>query len=131
MSTPPASKLATTLRWIARIWSLGSIGIVLLFALGEGFNPAALQFKEELLFLCFPFAVLIGLALAWKWPVAGGMLSIVGLLGFYFLHLVFADQFPAGFAFIVIALPGWLFILSELLAPKASVMNQKSDATPC
>lgn len=123
MSTAIASKLATALRWFARIGSLGSIGIVLAFAIGEGFNPASLKFKEALLFSCFPLSVLAGLLLAWRWPVGGGLLAIVGLLGFYALHWAFAGHFPAGFAFILIALPGWLFILSALLAPTATTTN--------
>lgn len=123
MNIPP-STLATTLRWLARIWSLGSIGIVLTFAIDEGFNPASLKFKEVLLFSCFPLTVLVGLLLAWKWPAGGGLLAIVGLLGFYALHRAFAGHFPAGFAFILIALPGWLFILSVLLAPTSNTTNQ-------
>jgi hypothetical protein len=131
VSSRTTSKSAGIFRWTARVWSLGSIGIILAFAIGESFNPTALSLKEALLFACFPAAVLAGLALSWKWPVAGGLLTILGLLGFYSLHRVLAGRFPSGFAFILIALPGWLFILSELLVPRAGTTHPTSETTPC
>jgi hypothetical protein len=114
-------RLATVLRWTARLWSLASIGIMVAFLVGEGLNPAALRFNEAMLFCCFPLAVLVGLGLAWKWPRMGGTLAVVGIFAFYALHYASSGRFPSGFAFILIALPGALFILSAGLAPAKSL----------
>jgi len=90
---------------------------MLAFAFGQGFNPAALSLKEILLFACFPVAAFIGLAIAWVRPLTGGTLCILGLVGFYVLHLAFTGRLPAGFAFLLFVLPGWLFVISEFLSP--------------
>jgi hypothetical protein len=108
--------LLIALRWTARAWSLGSIGIVLAFILGEGLDSVTWTLRETALFCCFPLAVLAGLAAAWKWPAAGGAMVILGIVAFYMLHFAFSGRFPSGIAFILIALPGWLFILSSMLA---------------
>jgi hypothetical protein len=42
-----SSAMLITLRWIARVWSIGSIGIILLFFIGEGFAPAKVTPKER------------------------------------------------------------------------------------
>ena len=88
---------------------------MLAFAIGQGFNPAALTLQETVLFACFPIATGAGLGLAWVRPVAGGAVSLGGLAGFYLLHLAMAGRLPAGVAFIVISLPGGLFLMSEWL----------------
>jgi hypothetical protein len=55
------------LRWTARIWSLLSLGVVVLFAVGEGMHLARFTARELVLFLFFPLGVCAGLALGWRW----------------------------------------------------------------
>ena len=43
---------------------------------GEGFRTA----KEVITFLCFPIGTILGLALAWKWELLGGMITTGALL---------------------------------------------------
>lgn len=121
-----SARPATVLRWIARLWSLASIGIALAFVIGDGFNPAALKLNEAMLFCCFPLAVLVGLGLAWKWPKTGGTVAVAGILAFYGLNFAFSGRFPSGFAFLLIALPGALFIISARLAPARSLSTLNS-----
>ena len=104
------------LRWTARVLSLLSIAIILLFIIGEGFNPARVTAGEWALFLCFPFAVVVGLIVAWRNEALGGMMAVGGLLGFYLTHAVLAaGHLPRGWAYLVFASPGFLFLLSAML----------------
>jgi hypothetical protein len=96
-------------RWTARIWSVVSICVVLLFIIGEG-GPT--KSAEWLGFLFFPFGVCVGMALAWWWEGIGGSITVVSLLAFYAIHLATAGTLPSGWAFLVFAAPGFLFLVS-------------------
>lgn len=58
--------MAGKLRWIARVWSVASVGFVLMFLGGDecasGYRPS---FSELVAFFFFPICVVIGLGLAW------------------------------------------------------------------
>jgi hypothetical protein len=102
----------TVLRWAARLSSLGLAGLVVLFAIGEGFNPT--KFKPAELALTVPFFIAwLGLCLGWRWEGWGGLLAVGGVAGFYGVHFAVTGfgRFPRGWAFPVLALPGVLFLL--------------------
>lgn len=103
----------TVLRWTARLTSLVSIAVVLMFAVADGFNPLNLTPREGMLFLCFPLGVMTGLVMAWKWEGLGGALALGALAGFYALHLAVAGQFPRGWALAVLTVPGLIFLLAN------------------
>lgn len=104
-----------SLRWVARIWSLASIGFILAFALGGGEpSPRGLTSQELALFFFFPTGVCLGMILAWRWEGLGGAVTVASLLGFYLLHRVVSGGYPTGFWFAVLAAPGLLFLLSWL-----------------
>jgi hypothetical protein len=103
------------LHWTARVLSLLSIGIILLFFIGEGFNPARVTAGEWALMLCFPLSVMIGMLVAWRHEALGGLIAMGGLLGFYLVHAALAQgHLPRGWAYVVFASPGFLFLLSAL-----------------
>jgi len=86
---------------------------VLLFALGEGFNPFKLEPTE--LLLAAPFGVCwLGLCLGWRWQGWGGLLVVAGAVSFYFAHFAVTGfgRFPRGWAFPALAGPGVLLLLS-------------------
>ena len=99
------------LRWTARLLSIISIGIILLFAIGEGFNPIKFTTQELVLGLFFPLGVCFGMITAWKWEGLGGVITISSLLLFYLVQKNTSTGFPSGPAFIVFAFPGFLFLL--------------------
>ena len=80
-STPRSDRI---LRWIARIWSLPAI----LFLLGEIIFPHGgdepVPFLEWLALGLLVTAVL-GLALAWRWEVLGGSVSIFAITGSFII----------------------------------------------
>ncbi|MGO9200680.1 MAG: hypothetical protein ACLQM8_09090 [Limisphaerales bacterium] len=113
-ATRPADPpLLTVLRWAARLSALALAGLVLLMAVGEGFNPFKLKPSE--LALSVPFwACWLGLCLGCRWEGLGGLLAVGGVAGFYLVDFAVTGfrQFPRGWAFPALAIPGVLFLLS-------------------
>jgi hypothetical protein len=105
-------RLGQTLVWMARIGSLLSCGLLLLFIAGEGLDPRHLKPQEFALLLFFPFGVALGLACGWRWSGFGGAIAVASLLGFYALHWAQSGSLPRGWAFVVFASPGFFFLLS-------------------
>ena len=100
------------LRWVARRSSLALAGLVLLFAIGEGFNPIKLRPAE--LALAVPFwACCLGFCLGWRWEGWGGLLVVGGVVGFCLVHFAVTGfgRLPRGWAFPALAVPGVLFLL--------------------
>src|SRR6266496_948292 len=64
------------LRWIARAGSLLSIGLILLFLIGEGFDTTQVTLKQWIGLLFFPSGVVIGMIVAW-WKEEGGAAGAV------------------------------------------------------
>ena len=98
--------------WIARILSLISLGVVLLFIVGEGFNPMTLKPTEWLGFLFFPIGISVGMILAWWKKGIGGSITVGSLIMFYVVHVATSGKFPQGWAWLVFAFPGFLFLLN-------------------
>ena len=104
-----ATRSVAIIRWIARIWSITSIGLLCLFLFGEGLPPLTVQA------MMFPFGVMLGLMLAWRFERIGGFLAVVCVLLFYMLEYLGHGRFPKGYAFLLVALPGVIFICCGLL----------------
>jgi len=102
-------------RWSARILSVLSVGIVLLFAFGEGMNLLHFTALEVALFVFFPLGVCLGMIVAWRWEGLGGSITVGSLAAFYLVHRLSSPSFPRGFAFVALAAPGFLFLLCGLL----------------
>lgn len=107
-----ARKLEATLRWTARLLAAALVGLVLLILIGEGgFNPVMLSPVEAILMALFLITCL-GLVIAWRWPLTGGVLSTVGILGFYAIEFAMKGRFPGGPVFPLMLLAGILFLLN-------------------
>ena len=115
-----ALDLMAGLRGAARAMSAISIGIIALFIIGEGFNPAQIARQEWALFAFFPFAVVVGLIVAWRNEWLGSAIALGGLLGFYLTHAWLADgHLPSGWAFGMFTSPALLFLLYAMLTRTA------------
>ena len=110
---------AQILHWLARAMSVVSIFILLLFVVGEGFNPLALRAREWTLMIFFPIGVIAGMAVAWGREGLGGAITVVSLIAFYLTHLLFSGGFPRGWAFVAFASPGFLFLAQWLFTRDA------------
>ena len=110
----------TAIRWTARLWSIASIGFILLMFIGsglaEGFNPAQFAFRDLVGLFFFPLGVCLGTIVAWRWEGLGGGITVTSLLAFYAWCHVVRGRFPGGPYFALIAAPGFLFLVSWLLS---------------
>ena len=60
------------IRWIARGWSIASIGLILIFILGEGINPTT--GAEQIGLLFFSSGISVGMILGcWSEGIGGSL----------------------------------------------------------
>ena len=110
---PPVAML--TVRWIARVWSIASVGFVLLIAVGElvyPHAPAPAAFRDLVGLFFFPFSTCVGMILAWRWEGVGGAITVGSFLAFYAALRVMDGRFPRGPYFALVAAPGMFFLSS-------------------
>jgi len=100
------------LRWTARVWSVVSVVLLLGFIIGEGIHLSGP--KEWIGFALFPIGISVGMVLAWRHERLGGAITVGSLLAFYVLYFATTGAPPKGWAWLVFAAPGFLFLLSSL-----------------
>jgi hypothetical protein len=115
--------LTRYIRWTARIWSIVSIGLVLAFLVGEGFDPAKFKATEWLLFLFFPVGISVGMILSWWREGFGGIITVGSLLVFYMVDFAISGSLPRGWALLVFAAPGFLFLVCWYWSRKTKTAN--------
>lgn len=107
------------LRWIARVWSLPAI----LFFAAEILFPHAGDAPVptiDWIMLGLQITAVIGLALAWRWDLIGGTLSVLTMLTSMLLFAIFRQDFPLEAGLIwtgFIVLPAVLFVYCGLQKP--------------
>ena len=101
-------RLTQAIRWTARAWAIVTIGVVLLLSVGEGLYPATSA--EWIGLLLYPGGICLGMILAWWREGLGGGITVGSLVGFYALHTATAGNLPKGGAWLVLAVPGFLFL---------------------
>ena len=116
------------LRWFARVWSLLAVGVILLFAIGEGLNFSKFSARDLTMFAFFPVGIVMGMVLAWRWESIGGGITIASLAVFYAVDRVLSSRYPGGFSFLVLAAPGFLFLVCRLWT--LSNLKRHVHATP-
>lgn len=105
------------LRMTARISSVLSIAVLLMFLFGEEFNPAKIKFNQWIGFLFFPVGIVLGFIIGWKYELTGGLISVISLLCFYFIYgLALTGKLPQTFAFLIFTIPGFLFVICGIYA---------------
>jgi hypothetical protein len=114
-------KSVLVLRWTARLWSVASGAIILLFFLGEGvfadsFYLADITPGEWLMLAFFPSGIVAGMGVAWQREGAGGAITVGSLLAFYGVNAALGYSMPRGPYFALLAAPGLLFLACWLLA---------------
>lgn len=127
-SKPRSAVVGTLLCWIARVWSLLSLGFVGLCVAGEALYPTAPapSAPRDLLGLTlFPFAICLGMIVAWRWEGLGGAITVGSLVAFYILMFIMDGRFPRGPFFVLVAAPGALFLASWWLSRRQGLTNQQ------
>ena len=110
------NRIATIIRWTARISGSLVLAFLLFFLLahvfgndesGEGFRNS----REVISFIFFPISTVIGLAVALKWEGLGGIIILTGLVGIFIL----VPDLRTNIYMIAPIIPGLLFIIFWLL----------------
>lgn len=99
-------------RWLARGLSMCSLGLLVSMMVGYRANPVALVWSTGGLFLFFPLGVMVGMLLAWRWEIAGGLVAVLSLALFYGIHALQSGRWPGGPFFALVTLPAALFLVS-------------------
>lgn len=111
-------KVVPVLRRTARLWSLASILLVLAFIVGERSLPS--NTDEWLGFLFFPFGICAGMVVAWWKERLGGLITVASFALFYIVQFMTAGAFPRGWAWLVFAAPGFLFLAASYRRAEAA-----------
>ena len=114
-------------RVIARIWSLLSIGFVLAIFIGETLSESSPMptAQEWVGLMFFPIGIVIGLIAAWWWEGIGGAVSILSLIAFYLWDFLRRGDLPGGPYFLLVAAPGFLFLLCWLWSRHSQTDNNR------
>ncbi|CAN5559503.1 hypothetical protein BH10ACI3_BH10ACI3_10190 [soil metagenome] len=107
--------LLFVLRAAGRVLSLAVLFVLLMFYLSEGGNTE-IAFREVVGLLFFPVGLVIGLMVGWRNEMAGGMISMLSVAAFYVIYgSVLSGTLQQGWAFLVFAIPGLLFLAYGVL----------------
>lgn len=116
---PLNKKTLNIILWTARVWSILSIGFFLLIIVGHLFFPDesdVLPTSIDIVAMLFnPLGLLVGMVIAWKRERLGGIITICSLIVFYMLIIIPRDAFRATPTFLILAGPGFLFLLYSFL----------------
>ncbi len=113
----------TLLCWIARVWSVLSIGFLLLIFIGEIVSPHAPlpTLTEAVLMLFFPIGVCVGMIIAWKKELPGALTTIGSVVVFYAGIWLLRGNLPRGPYFALVATPGLLFLIDWWLNHRKTI----------
>jgi hypothetical protein len=100
---------------LARIGSIASIILLLMLFKGEGLHPSEITRNEWAGLLFFPIGVIAGMVIAWWKEGLGAAVTVGSLVGFYLVYGYLLRNHIGGWAFIIFASPGFLFLLHWLL----------------
>jgi hypothetical protein len=101
------------MRWLARVSSLLSTALLLLFVLGEPFQVSPITASQWIAFALFPVGLVIGFAVAWWREIPGAAISIASV---FVLCLIYVRDLNKSWAFFAFALPALLFLASGLFS---------------
>jgi len=113
-------------RWIARVWSILSIGFVLFFMVGDleiyfrGVKLPSPTMQEWVGLILWPIGVVVGLIVAWFREELGGILAVGSLIAFYVWNVAHSGHLPRGPFFFLVAAPGLLFLAAGLLSRRSA-----------
>ena len=100
---------------LARVGSIASIILLLMLFQREALHPSEIAPREWFGLLFFPVGVMIGMVIAWWKEGVGSLVTVGSLVAFYIVYGYLLRNHLGGWAFIVFASPGFLFLLHWLL----------------
>ena len=111
------------LRWLARVYGLLLVGLAVVFAIGWGLNPFTLP-PVTLVYFGLLTVALVGLLVAWRWELTGGLMTVSGMVAFGLWGVVECGRWGwSGWVFWSVLAVGVLFVA-------VAFEGQASKATP-
>jgi len=114
----PLVRLEVGVRWTARLLTALFVGLVLVMfggaTLEGGSTPLKLKGVEPIQMVFFWIAC-IGMVIAWRWQVVGGMLSLAGMILFFAVEFAVNGRLPRGLLLYLMLLPGILFMVDGFI----------------
>jgi hypothetical protein len=106
----PLFRLEVGVRWTAKVLTALLVGLVLVMFVGvtldRGFNPLKLKGVDEIQMIFW--TACIGMMVAWRWQVIGGVLSLGGMILFFAVEFAVNGGLPRGRLLYLMLLPGIL-----------------------
>lgn len=108
--------LRSAVKWTARLAGAVSFGFLALFVVSHvGAGEMKPDVFEMVGLLCFPFGVMFGLALSFRFDTVGAMTAIISCAAFYVWHFNRSGDFPSGIYFLLFTSPAILFLIGGWL----------------
>ena len=101
--------------FLARLGSVISITLLLLFFQAEAFHPSEIAPREWIGLIFFPIGIISGLAIAWWKEGLGVSITMGSVVAFYLVYGYLLQSHVAGWVFIVFASPAFLFFFHWVL----------------
>lgn len=108
------------LRLVARASNIVCLALIVFFPNGEEWGITGLSAIEWTGIIFFPVGAFIGLVLAWREELLGGLLIVVSVACFYLIYgWLLNHSIHQGWALLPFFIPGFLFIAYGLVrSPK-------------
>lgn len=103
------------IEFLARLGSIASIALLVLIFWGDAVHPSDISRTEWLGLVFFPIGITIGMVLAWWKEGLGSAITLGSLVAFYLVYGYIFKNHIGGWAFVVFASPGFLFLLHWFL----------------
>ncbi len=119
-------------RWAARLTGIAIGGLFLLFFIGEGNVSQLMQVSrvEWALIACIPILFIIGVIVAWKREIIGGVVILISVIAFNTIDMAAARTFTGNIEFAFVTIPGILFLLAAFLDRKGHQGSGRLHAMP-
>ena len=109
-----ATKVSRVFLWIARIFGLLFVALVLVIGITAALNPnePSPTPREWVGIIFFPIGVCVGYVIGWRWQLLGGSVALGSFVAFFAWLVIERDGIRAWPVFVLFAIPGLLFVFS-------------------
>lgn len=108
-------RIVAVVRWTARTIGIAILGLIVVFAIGEGIpSPLAMSLRENLLSVAL-LPMIVGQIVAWRWEGVGGGLILFGFI----LFAIVNHGVPLNIVFGPLLATGLLYLTCWWRKPKA------------
>ncbi|HEX6127289.1 MAG TPA: hypothetical protein VFZ23_18100 [Pyrinomonadaceae bacterium] len=106
------------LRLSAHATAVVCLAVTLLFLFGTDFQFQSLSVREWIGLGFFPVGVVIGLVLAWREELLGGVIILASIAGFYLVYgWLLSSDLRQGWVLLPFLVPAILFLIHGSLQP--------------